>query len=302
MTDSAETHLRIQRLMPHFAVEVTGVDLSRPVDDTTLAALVDLIAREAVVVVRDQDLNDEQQVNFSQRLGRLETFPTRGYLTASQYPQIAVVSNVDPATGQLMPPADRRMTYNDANALWHSDSSFRKVPAVMSLLSARQIPPSGGNTEFADMRVVWDELPDARKAHLEKLVAEHSLMYSRRRLGQFEYSASEQKELKPVRQPLVRVHPATGRKAFFIGSHAGRVLALPAEESAALLNELLVLGTRADRLYSHAWREKDLVIWDNRSVLHRGTPYLLNAHRRIMHRTTVSEPEPLIPQGPTGAQ
>jgi len=290
-----EAKFHIARLMPHFAVEVTGVNLAKCADDDqTLEAIADVAAREGVVVVRDQQLVDEQQIAFSRKLGPLETYPKREYLAPSSHPEIAPVSNVDATTGELMPPLDRRMAYNDSNVLWHSDSSFRTIPAVLSLLSAREIPPSGGNTEFADMRIVWDELTDVEKVRVAPLVAEHSLLYSRKRLGRFDYTDAEKQKLRIVYQPIVRLHPVTGRRAIYVGSHIGPIQGLTPEESERLVSDLLARGTRQDRIYSHEWRPNDLVIWDNRSVLHRATPYFQNAHRRIMHRTTTSEGGPLI--------
>lgn len=288
--------LQARPLTPKFGAELRGIDLTRDLDEHVIDAVQHLIAEAAVVVIPDQALDDDQQIAFSRRLGPLEAYPAVEYLTQSKHRQIAVVSNVDPETDRLMPPLDRRRAYNDANALWHSDSSFRAVPAAMSILSAREVPPSGGNTEFADMRLPWDALPVDRKSELSRLVARHSLSYSRRRLSGFTFNEGEERAVQSVRQPLVRVHPVSGRRALYLGAHIGPIEGISDEESSALVNELQALGTRDDLIYSHQWRANDVVIWDNRSVLHRATPYLQNTYRRVMHRTVVAEPRPLIEQ------
>jgi alpha-ketoglutarate-dependent 2,4-dichlorophenoxyacetate dioxygenase len=279
-----------------FAVEATGIDLARPLDGVTLDDLVHLIAEAGVVVLPDQVLTDEQQIAVSRQLGTLETYPASSYLQPSSHPEIAVISNVDPATDELLPPLDRRSAYNDSNVLWHSDSSFRAVPAAISILSAREIPLAGGNTEFADMRPPWDELSKDEKVRLQHRTALHSLLYSRRRLGGFEFTEAEKAKTKTVRQPLVRVHPVTGRKALYLGAHIGPIDGFSESESDTLVAELQGRGTRDVEIYSHRWRTNDVVIWDNRSVLHRASPYLQGTHRRVLHRTVVAEPGPLVEQ------
>jgi alpha-ketoglutarate-dependent 2,4-dichlorophenoxyacetate dioxygenase len=168
---------------------------------------------------------------------------------------------------------DRRRFFNLGNRLWHSDSSYRAVPAKYSLLSGRVVVTKGGNTEFADMRAAYDALDDATKAEVEDLVCEHSLIYSRGSLGFTELSADELAMFKPVRQRLVRTHPVTGRKSLYLSSHIGAIVGWPVPEARAFIRDLTEHATQPQFRYSHAWRPNDLVIWDNRTTLHRATRF-----------------------------
>lgn len=275
--------------MPHFAAEVGGLDLRLPLDDATVAQLREAIHRYAVVVLRDQDIDDAQQVRFSERFGELEAVYALKHEKSTMNRNVIVLSNLDPETGTIIPLAEERAHFHDANRLWHSDSSFKPVPASFSILSARRVPPEGADTEYADTRVAWDELSEAKKASLEGLVAEHDFLYGRAiaNPGNSFFTEEEKKLLMPVHHPLIRVHPATGTKAVYVGSHASHILGMPIEEGRALIRELLARATLPERIYRHAWRPKDLVIWDNPSVIHRGTAFDAGRYPRVMHRTTV---------------
>jgi alpha-ketoglutarate-dependent 2,4-dichlorophenoxyacetate dioxygenase len=203
---------------------------------------------------------------------------------------------LDIATGAVIPPDDRRMIYQKGNYLWHSDSSFRAVPSLCSLLSARIVPPEGGNTEFASMRAAYDALPDDVKQKLEGLVAEHSLVYSRSTVSSGALTPDMAAELPGAWQVMVRVNPGNMRKAVYAGAHASHVIGWPREEGRALIQWLNVFATQPRFCFSHAWRQGDLVIWDNRATLHRATAYDTVRHKRLMQRTTVGGDAPTVAQ------
>jgi alpha-ketoglutarate-dependent 2,4-dichlorophenoxyacetate dioxygenase len=175
-----------------------------------------------------------------------------------------------------------------ANQLWHTDSSFKPVPAMASLLSGREVPPAGGETEFVSMRRTWDALPEAMRARLEGRVVVHSILYSRSTIAPGLFDPEHERGLPPVRQALVRANPVNGRRTIYIGSHAWYIEGVDYAESRRILDELLALTTQPERVYQHRWRQWDLVMWDNRCVLHRGRPWDSQHHRRVMRRTTVA--------------
>jgi alpha-ketoglutarate-dependent 2,4-dichlorophenoxyacetate dioxygenase len=187
---------------------------------------------------------------------------------------------------------DRRNLFNLGNQLWHTDSSFKRVPAKCSLLSARELPSpgpmGGGETEFADLRAAWDALPEARKRQLDGLVVEHSIFRSRSQIGFADFNDEIFRELPPVTQALVRHHPASGRTSLYLASHASHIVGWPVEEGRALIEELISFATQPQFVHQHRWRVGDLVIWDNRCTMHRGRPYD-DTQRRVLHRTTVSD-------------
>jgi alpha-ketoglutarate-dependent 2,4-dichlorophenoxyacetate dioxygenase len=187
---------------------------------------------------------------------------------------------------------DRRNLFNLGNQLWHTDSSFKRIPAKCSLLSARELPSpgpmGGGETEFADMRAAWDALPEARKCQLDGLAVEHSIFRSRSQIGFADFNDAIFKELPPVRQALVRHHRYSGRTSLYLASHASHIIGRPVEEGRALIEELIAFATQPQFVYRHRWTVGDLVIWDNRCTMHRGRPYD-DTQRRVLHRTTVSD-------------
>lgn len=272
---------------PCLGARVEGVDLARPLDDAAFARIAAAFEEHSVLVFHDQPLTDAQQQAFTERWGPLEaTVRTLGREDRLGE-RIVDLSNTD-EDGRLMPWSDRRMIYQSGNQLWHSDSSFKPVPAHLSALSARVVPPEGGETEFCSTRVVWDELPPARRRALEGKVAVHSFAWSRGLVDPTILDEETRRRYPPVRQALVRTNPVNGRQAVFIGSHAWYIEGLPFEEGRALLDELTAMATRPERIYQHRWRQHDLVLWDNRCVLHRGRPWDSARHARVMHRTTVA--------------
>jgi alpha-ketoglutarate-dependent 2,4-dichlorophenoxyacetate dioxygenase len=236
-------------------------------------------------------VSDEQQLAFSRLFGPLEVNPNYAGAKMRLRPDIADISNLD-AEGRVLARDDRRNLFNLGNQLWHTDSSFKRIPAKCSLLSARELPSSGpvggGETEFADLRAAWDALPEARKRELDGLVVEHSIFRSRSQIGFADFNDEIFKQLPPVPQALVRHHPASGRTSLYLASHASHVIGWPVERGRPLLEELIAFATQPQFVYQHRWTVGDLVIWDNRCTMHRGRPYD-DTQRRVLHRTTVSD-------------
>lgn len=285
--------LSVRRLHPQFAAEVTGVYL-RDLDDPTFAQLREAFEEHSVLVFHDQHLTDDEQIAFTRRFGPLEATTRSIAQNAQVAPQIADLSNVDP-DGNTFAADDRRMLYHKGNQLWHSDSSFKPVPAMASLLSAREVPPEGGETEYASLRAAWNALPQTLQAQLEPLIAVHSFAYSRGLIAPGLLLAEQEAALPPVRQRLVRDNPVTGRKALYLGSHASFIVGLPVHEGRQRLGELLEHATQPQFVLQHRWRVGDCVMWDNRAVLHRGRPWDTR-YRRVMHRTTVAGDGPTVPE------
>jgi alpha-ketoglutarate-dependent 2,4-dichlorophenoxyacetate dioxygenase len=287
----------IRPLHPVFVGEVSGVDISKPLLPEEVAAIDEGMNRYAVLVFHDQEITDEQQMAFTVNFGRLED-ARGGNITKPEERRLEVGMNDVSNLGKDHRPLERDSRlrlFNLGNMLWHSDSSFRAIPARWSLLSARVVNPVGGNTEYADMRAAYDALDDATKKLIEDLVCEHSLMYSRGSLGMLDYSEEERAMFKPVRQRLVRTHPATGRKSLYLSSHAGGIVGMPMADARILLRDLTEHATQPRYVYVHRWRPWDLVIWDNRQMMHRVRRYD-DSHPRDMRRTTVAGEAPTIAQ------
>jgi alpha-ketoglutarate-dependent 2,4-dichlorophenoxyacetate dioxygenase len=284
--------LETRPLHAMFGIEILGVDVRR-VDDAGFREIVDAFDEHSVLLFRRQSLTDPEQVAFSRRFGPLETTIRTIASQARHLPEISNLANVD-AEDRLIPSGDKRNLFNAGNQMWHSDSSFKRVPALASLLSAREVPPEGGETQFASMRVAYERLPNAVKDRIERGIAVHSFVYSRGLVGDELLPPDHAAQVPPVPQALVRANPAHGRKAFFAGSHACEILGMPTSEARALLRELVETATRPELVYTHRWAPGDLVMWDNRCTLHRGRPWDESRYRRVMHRTTVAG------DGPTG--
>ncbi|HJY17401.1 MAG TPA: TauD/TfdA family dioxygenase, partial [Xanthobacteraceae bacterium] len=198
------------------------------------------------------------------------------------------VSNLGP-DNEVWGKESRQRMFQLGNRLWHTDSSFKRIPALASLLYARSIPPIGGHTEFADERAAYDALSDAMKRRLDALVAEHSIFNSRAKLGFSNFSDEERQGLPPVPQVLVRTLPDSGRKSLYLASHAGRIFGMSEPEGRALIDELVAHATQRQFIYTHRWRIHDLVIWDNRCTMHRGTDFDDLRWKRDMQRATVCD-------------
>ena len=278
-----------------FFAEVSGIDIRTPLDHVSVAAIEAGMDRYAVLVFPGQRISDEQQMAFTRNFGAIED-ARGGNVTKPQDKRLAIgmndVSNLA-KDGRPLARDSRQRLFNIGNMLWHSDSSFRAVPAKYSLLSARVVNPRGGNTEFADMRAAYDALDEEMKRHIEDLVCEHSLMYSRGSLGFLDYSEEEKQMFRPVRQRLVRTHPVTGRKSLYLSSHAGAILGMPMPEARILLRDLTEHATQPQFVHVHAWVPYDLVMWDNRQTMHRVRRYD-ESQPRDMRRTTVAGDAPTV--------
>ena len=281
---------------PDFAGLVTDIDLIAPLTAAEVAAIAAGMDHFAVLVFRDQRLTDDRQVAFSARFGTLEQ--ATGDLAQGAERRLGMtvndISNLD-RDNRVLGRDDRRRLFGLGNRLWHSDSSFKPTPAKYSLLSARVIPTSGGNTEFADMRAAYDALDDATQEEIADFVCEHSQLFSRALLGFDDFTDDERRRFAPVPQRLVRRHPVTGRRSLFLAFHAGAISGWPVPEARALLRDLIEHATQRRFVYAHVWRQWDLVMWDNRVTMHRARPYD-PAAVRDMHRTTVADSAPTLEQ------
>lgn len=287
----------IRKLHPVFVAEVTGVDLSKPISREDAAAIEAGMDEHAVLIFPKQDITDEQQLAFARNFGEREN--TRGGTVTKREDYrltsgLADVSNLG-KDGRPLPPDSRTHLFNLGNCLWHSDSSFRPIPAKFSLLSARVVNPHGGNTEFADMRAAYDALDDDTRAEIEDMICEHSLMTSRGALGFLDYTEEEKRMFKPVLQRLVRTHPVHGRKSLYLSSHAGSILGMSVPEARVLLRDLNEHATQREFVYVHKWTLHDLVMWDNRQTMHRVRRYD-QSQPRDMRRATVAGDAPTVAQ------
>jgi alpha-ketoglutarate-dependent 2,4-dichlorophenoxyacetate dioxygenase len=274
-----------------FACEIGDVDLSQPLSKEDDEAIKAAFWKYAVLVFPQQDLSLDQHVAFSERFGPMEP-STHTYADEIKKGRIdnrvSDVSNLD-EDNEILPADSRKRASGLANRLWHTDSIFKHVPALTSLLYAHHIAPIGGFTEFADMRAAWDALPEAKKRKLEGLKVFHSIFHSRAKIGMTNFTERERAALPGAEQVLVRTIPQSGRKALYLASHAVNIINFSKEESDELLNELMEFATQRQFVYSHRWRVHDLVMWDNRCTMHRGTEYDERRWKRDMHRATVSD-------------
>ena len=275
---------------PSFAAEIGDADLSRPLDAADVTAIKDAFAKYSVLIFPEQHLSQDQHLDFARYFGPLETTIALYRKDAKlRVPaEFADVSNLDPEN-QVWGKDSRQRMFQLGNRLWHTDSSFKRVPALASLLYARSIPPVGGHTEFADERAAYDALPEEMKRRLDSLVAEHSIFNSRARLGFTSFSDEERAGLPPVPQVLVRTHPESGRKSLYLASHAGRIFGMGEQEGRALIDQLVAHATQRQFVYTHRWRVHDLVIWDNRCTMHRGADFDDLRWKRDMQRATVHD-------------
>lgn len=277
--------------------EIRGLDLKQPLDEVTFQGLNDAFLEWAVLVFRAQHLDDDQQVAFTRRFGELEDARVRLGDTDDKGPRVfSDFANYDDQ-GEIVAPDSRKMRFLNGNFFWHTDSSFKPVPAGHSVLSGRIIPPEGGETEFADLRAAHDALPEAKRREIQGLIAEHCLIHSRRRYGFLEFTETELKQWPPVLNPLVRRHPETGRSTLFIGSHAGRIIGMDDEAGAKLIDELIAFATQPQFVYSHHWTLGDLIMWDNRCCMHRGRMWDQQRYKRNIKRTTVAGLGPTVVDG-----
>jgi alpha-ketoglutarate-dependent 2,4-dichlorophenoxyacetate dioxygenase len=282
--------ITVSPVTPTFGAEIGDVDLTQPIADADFDAIKAAFWKYAVLIFPGQDLTQEQHLAFSARFGPVETERTLDpKATPSRFGgAFADISNLA-ADGKIWGETSRQRMYKAGNKLWHTDSSFKRLQSLCSLLYSRTIAPIGGHTEFADQRAAYDALPSATKAKLEGLVVEHWIVHSRRRSGFTEFNEDEMKRLPPVPQVLVRTIPQNGRKSLYVASHAGRIFGMPDDEGRTLIDELIAHATQRQFVYTHRWRPDELVMWDNRCTMHRGTDYDDLRWVRDMARVTISD-------------
>ncbi len=279
------------------AAEVNGIDLREPLMADQAAEIHAGMDRYAVLVFHDQNLTDEQHLAFTRALGPVEQASNSSLRGPQDYrlpTTFADVSNLD-KNHQPFARDDRRRLFAIGNRLWHSDSSFKAIPAKYSLLRSVQIPSKGGNTEFAHMGAAYEALDGETKAIIENLVCEHSQIFSREQVGFTDFTPEERERFKPVRQRLVRTLPATGRKSIYLASHAGTIIGWPLPEARLLLRDLTEHATQRQFVYAHQWQLHDLVMWDNRQTMHRARPFPTEEPRDV-RRTTLKGDGPTVEQ------
>jgi alpha-ketoglutarate-dependent 2,4-dichlorophenoxyacetate dioxygenase len=287
-TLGVKTRITIERLHPLFVAEVTGIDLTAPISREDFRTMWEAFNEHQILVFRDQTFDDASQIAFSRNFGELETMvahPGNDWNPG----HISVMTNLG-KDGNRLPLDHPAMEHRARNEAWHSDSSFKTIPALASLLSARIVPPSGGNTEFASARAAYQDLPAARQAEFEHLTAVHRI--TQPDLDEDRGYDEEAKKRYTVTHPLIRVNPVNGRKALYVGAHAQEIVGMPPKEGRRLLDELTALCTQPQYVYSHHWRDGDAVMWDNRCTLHRATPFDKTQYMRKLHRTTIAGKAP----------
>lgn len=289
--------ISVHAVTPDFAAEIGDVALDKPLAPEDLAAIRAAFTKYAILIFPDQEFDDESQLAFARNFGPLETtvFKARKDHKLRLHENMADVGNLD-AENRVLGADSRQRLYNLGNRLWHTDSSFKRLPAYCSMLHARSIPPIGGQTEYADMRAAYDALPEATKRRIAGLVAEHSIMTSRAKLGFKDFDESERVAFAPVPQVLARKLPDSGRMSLYIASHAGTIRGMADDAARKLLDELTAHATQRQFVHSHRWRVKDLVIWDNRCTMHRGMEFDDQRYKRDMRRATVSDVAPTCEQ------
>jgi len=282
--------ITIYPFTPGFAAEIGDVDLTAPLSDSDFAEIKAAFWKYSVLVFPGQDLTQDQHLAFSARFGPVEKERTLDpKATPTRYGgTFADISNLT-AEGKIWGESSRQRMYKLGNKLWHTDSSFKLLPSLCSLLYSRTVAPIGGHTQFADQRAAYDALPEDKKRKLHGLVAEHWIVHSRRRCGFTEFNEDEMHRLPPVPQVLVRTLPETGRKSLYVASHAGRVFGMSDEEGRALIDSLVAHVVQPQFVYTHRWRANELVMWDNRCTMHRGTDYDDLRWVRDMQRVTISD-------------
>jgi len=289
--------IAIRQIHPVFVGEVSGADLTKPVSNEDVAAIEAGMDRYAVLVFRNQKIDDDQQLAFTLNFGHIENAQGGNITRQNEYrlkQGMIDVSNLD-KDGRPLERNDRRRMFNLGNRLWHSDSSFRAVPAKYSLLSGRVVADEGGETEFADMRIAYDMLDAKTRVLVDDLVCEHSLIYSRGSMGFNALSDEERAAFQPVRQRLVRTHPVTGRRSLYLSSHIGGIVGWRVPEARDFIRDLTENATRRELVYTHRWQPFDLLIWDNRQTMHRVRRFDETVPRD-MRRTTVAGDAPTIAQ------
>ena len=273
----------IKNLGSTLGVEIIGLNLKKDIDKNIIGQVSDLLSQFSVVVIRDQNITNDQHIHFSEYFGDLEVTKAG---TNGSGSKLIILRNFD-EDGNIVPATDRQRLNNLANQEWHSDSSFKKIPSKLSILSAKMIPAKGGNTEFLSMRAVYNSLPEKLKSNIEDKVCWHDYSYGRSKIDPNLVTADEKKALPPVKQKLVLNNKKYG-KSLYIGAHCSKIDGMNDSESQNLLDEIYEYIDNESHVYSHIWKPYDLIMWDNRAVLHRATPIKGKVEKRLMVRTTIA--------------
>lgn len=275
--------MKIEPLHIEFAARISGVDLAQPLDQPEFEKIDDAVNRYSLVLFENQQMNDETHLAFTRRFGDLEeehvSYYSRGEIT-----YIGRVGNIDEDGNKV---SQRQVKSSTGNEMWHSDSSFREIPAMYSILAAYEVPDEAGETEFASARAAYQRLDHETRKLIEGRVGIHDYIFSRTKVGEDAVTQSQRTYMHPVRQRLVRQNPLTGERNVFVGSHVKEIEGMPDQQAKPLIESLIREVTRPESVYRHRWQAGDFVIWDNRCVLHRGCGYDADRYRRRMHQTRV---------------
>ncbi len=277
-------YFELRPLHPNFGLEIVGADVTQPFTEAQFEEIREAFETHSLLLFRGPAITDEQQFAFSARFGTPQISFSGNQTGGTHFSR---QSNIDPETGELLPLDHKQMVYQSGNVMWHSDSSYRESGSLCSILSAREVTPEGGHTEFVSQRAAWDTLPAARRKTLEGRVAVHSIVHSRNLIAPNLLTKEQEREIPAARHPLVKINPVNRRKSLFLGAHASHIEDMPVAEGRALLKALLSEATQERNIYSHRWETGDVIVWDNRCMLHRATPFDATRHRRLLQRTTV---------------
>ncbi len=271
----------MRRLSAAGGFEMPAMDLSKPLSEPEKQLIRDAFLEHHILVFRNQKLSKEAQAAFTEQFGELEDHVVRQH-DGSKTPQVHTVSNLD-ADGK---PSYKPLTHG--NYFWHTDKSYHAKPSLATLLHAIELPTEGGNTQFANTGLAYEALPEERKQAFADLKVVHSWEANRRNTKNKPATEEEKRERPPVTHPLIRTHPETGKKVLYVGIHTSHIVGKSMEESRELLDELADFCAQDEFVYSHEWQPGDLVMWDNRTTMHRAIAnYSMNAERRILHRTVI---------------
>jgi alpha-ketoglutarate-dependent 2,4-dichlorophenoxyacetate dioxygenase len=273
----------IESIHAEFGARISGVDLSRPLDDEEFVRIDLAINQYSLLLFEYQQMNDDRHLEFSHRFGQLEEEHV-SYYSSGEVTYIGHIGNID-ADGNMI--SARQIKSSTGNEMWHSDSSFREIPAMYSILCAYEVPAEAGETEFASARAAYQRLDQAIRDRIDGRVGIHDYIYSRTKVGEDAVTQGQRTYMHPVRQRLVRQNPVTGEKNVFVGSHVKQIEGMADDEAKALIEQLIKEIARPQSVYRHRWRAGDVVIWDNRCTLHRGCGYDDEKYRRRMHQTRV---------------
>lgn len=275
--------LSYQELHPEFGVSIRGVDLGKPLTPDVVREINAAIDRYSFVLFPDQKMDDDRQLALTRQLGKPK--PSHTSLGKTEY--FGTIGNVQ-KDGTVLGSSHKKTIFLTGNNMWHSDASFKPVPAFLSIMCAYETPAEGGTTMFVSLRAAYERLPPERKAELDPLIAIHDYVYSRSKVAPDAVSPELAASLPPVRQRLVRTNPATGARNLFLGSHVREIEGMSPAAGRALIDALTEEAIQPEHIYNHVWQPGDVVLWDNRCLLHAGSGYDADRHRRYMRQTRVS--------------